>query len=366
MTQVLGRALTRAGHQVRVIGVYSRAQRGPSFEVDRGVRIWRLEGASHRPGRLMSRWRLLRTVTGWSRSGEIDLVEAPDWEGWVAGWPRLPIPVVVRLNGSAVYFAAETGERAPFPTSWLERAAIRRADFRCAASHYVARRTQELFQLPGAPPLVLHNAIDVPPLRPGAERAVAQVVFAGTLTGKKGVVSLILAWRLVARDHPAAELHVYGRDGLTATMGSMRQHLRSLLPEGPAGRVIFHGAVSREALAVAFQRAALAVFPSRAEAFALAPLEAMANACPTVVGNRTSGPEVIAHERDGLLVDPEDPRDIASTISRLLSDPALRHRLGRAGRHRVEEAFSIQRLAPLNASFYRHCVARFHGIDERN
>ena len=49
-------------------------------------------------------------VSAWAREGAIDLVEVPDWEGWVAGWPRLPVPVVARLNGSVAYFAAEAAE----------------------------------------------------------------------------------------------------------------------------------------------------------------------------------------------------------------------------------------------------------------
>ena len=73
----------------------------------------------------------------------MDLVEVPDWEGWAAGWPVLAAPVVARLSGSAAYFAAEMNRRVKRVAYWLERASLRRADFRCSESRYTARRTSE-------------------------------------------------------------------------------------------------------------------------------------------------------------------------------------------------------------------------------
>ncbi len=65
------------------------------------------------------------------------------------------------------------------------------------------------------------------------------------------------------------------------------------------------------------------MFPSYAEAFALAPLEAMAAGCPTVYSQRGSGPELIENNRDGLLVEPDQPGEIAETIIRVLEDNNL-------------------------------------------
>src|SRR5204863_7042035 len=98
-----------------------------------------------------ARLRLYRAVARWARQGKIDLVEVPDWEGWVAGWPRLPIPVVARLHGSSSYFAAEMQQRTAKLTFAIERASLRRADFWCSTSRYTAERTRRLFALTAGP-----------------------------------------------------------------------------------------------------------------------------------------------------------------------------------------------------------------------
>ena len=45
----------------------------------------------------------------------------------------------------------------------------------------------------------------------------------------------------------------------------------------------------------------------------------------------------------GLLIPPEDPRALADAIAHLAEDPALREQMGRAGRHRAKELFSVAR-----------------------
>jgi glycosyltransferase involved in cell wall biosynthesis len=81
------------------------------------------------------------------------------------------------------------------------------------------------------------------------------------------------------------------------------------------------------------------------EPFGLVALEAMsAQAC--VVASAVGGlPELVAHERTGLLVPADDVAALADAMARLLADPALRQRLGRAARAEVVRRFSYTRLA---------------------
>src|SRR5262245_29848502 len=109
-TQIMARSLVRGGHEARVVGAYPKEYRAPAYEEDEGVRIWRMRDGSHRISKAIARFRLFSLIAGWSRRGEIDLLEAPDWEGWIAGF-RLPIPMVVRFNGTSTYFAVETQRR---------------------------------------------------------------------------------------------------------------------------------------------------------------------------------------------------------------------------------------------------------------
>ena len=358
-TRVMARTLARAGHQVRVLGALLPGSAEPGYEEDQGVRVWRLAQPRWRMGWLVARWALARAACRWARRGEIDLLEAPDYEGWVAGWPSMPAPVVIRMHGSLGYFASEMGRSAAGPMFWVERAALDRADALCSVSRYAAERTRSLFRLGGGTVAVLHNPVELPARPPVWIRPGSDVVFSGTLTEKKGIASLARAWPLVLAQRPEAMLHVFGKDGRAAGGGSMRESIERQLGKA-AARVRFYGHVTGERLFEALQTARAAVFPSFAEAFAIAPLEAMAHGCVTICSRRGSGPEMIRDEVDGLLVDPARPREIARAIVRVLASPELAARLGEGGWTRVRQEFSCDVQLRRNEEYYAGCLERFH------
>jgi glycosyltransferase involved in cell wall biosynthesis len=357
--QAFARALVQRGHGVRVVGVYPGGPAGTKAERDEGVEIWRLPATPGRLGWIAGRARLFRQVRTWVRRREVDLVEVPDWEGWAAGWPALPVPVIAHLHGSATYFSGELGRPVRLVTRSLERRSLRRADFVSASSGYVARRTMQLFPL-GAAPEVLHNGVELPP-RDAREPSGEQVVFTGTLTPRKGVLQLLAAWPEVARERPLAELHLYGKDSRDGEAGSMRARLCASLPPALRRSVTFHGHVPRAQILQALATARMAVFPSQAEAFALAPLEAMAAGCPTIASRCGAGPELADDGVHALLVDPDSPREIAGAILRLFADPAIAASLGEAGRRRVDERFSLAGSVTRREGFAERCRAAFAG-----
>jgi glycosyltransferase involved in cell wall biosynthesis len=365
MTQVLGRSLARQGHDVRVIGVYPADHQAPEFEVDDGVRVWRLRDSIKPGGWIASRIRLYRKIAEWVRSGRVDLVEVPDYHGWAAGWRKFAVPVIVRLHGSLTYFAAELHQHVDRVGYWLERASLRRADYVCSVCGYTSKMTEQLFNIALDSASVLYNPVELVPDSPGIPRDNNRVVFSGTLTGKKGVLSLIKAWTTVVKSRPDAELHIFGKDARADDGRSMQVALSSLL-NGARSSVFFHGHVPRQKLLEVYQTSGVAVFPSRAEAFAMAPLEAMASGCPTIYSRRGSGPELLEHGRQGLLVDPDNSEEIAEAILNIQTDASLAHTLGEAGRARVRERFSIERLTAQNISFYKRCADDFRLRQQRS
>ena len=360
-TQNLARALVRAGHEVRVLGRISRTLSGVDYEEDEGVRVWRYR----RPKGLLFRARILyqlfRTISAWSRGGKIDLVESPDCAGWIAGWPRLPVPVIVRLHGSLTYISSELKQPLDLTAYLLEWASFRRADFLCSVSDYAAAKTQQLFGLSAERPTVLYNPVDVPPEPLAPSRSKHQIVYTGGLKVNKGILSLLKAWPAVVAAFPAAELNIYGSDRPMDDGRSMQAFLISTLDPLVGKSVRFHGFADRQGIFHALQTARAAVFPSYAEAFAQAPMEAMASKCPTIFTRRTSGPELIKHDDTGLLIDPDRPDEIANVLIQLLRDDALALRLGEAGKRRIEERFSMAVMCGENEAFYRKCLNQFRG-----
>jgi len=117
---------------------------------------------------------------------------------------------------------------------------------------------------------------------------------------------------------------------------------------GLAGEVSFLGHQPSDKVAELMREADAVVLPSvitssgKMEGIPVCLMEALACELP-VVATRISGiPELVKDGETGLLVPPADARALATAIERLIRDPALRARLGRAGRKHVLQAFSLQ------------------------
>ena len=99
--------------------------------------------------------------------------------------------------------------------------------------------------------------------------------------------------------------------------------------------------------------AEVAIVPSLYEGFSLPAIEAMSCAVPVVATTGGALPEVVGVDNEtGLLVEPNNPDALVGAIRRLLDDPALRERLGNAGRQRVQERFTWQVTARGTAACY--------------
>jgi len=90
----------------------------------------------------------------------------------------------------------------------------------------------------------------------------------------------------------------------------------------------------------------------------MVPLEAMMQKCPVIYSSRSSGPELIDHGGNGLLIDPGKPETISQAIVALLSDSVMRDRLAVAGRQTVAARFATDVLVARNEEFYRCCISR--------
>lgn len=104
-----------------------------------------------------------------------------------------------------------------------------------------------------------------------------------------------------------------------------------------------------------FQAASIFVMPSttRAEAFGIAQLEAMAAGLPTINTDIDSGvPEVSVHGKTGITVPAGDVGSLAEAIQSLLNRADLREKFGNAARERVHADFTADRMAKRTLSLY--------------
>lgn len=125
--------------------------------------------------------------------------------------------------------------------------------------------------------------------------------------------------------------------------GDLRPELEDQVETlGIGDRVIFTG--FREDIPAVTQLLDVSVLPSLFEGMGRAVLEGQA-AGKAVIGTRVGGiPDIIEHERTGLLIPPADAPAIAESIWRLYSEPELRNQLGFNAARAVNEQFSAERM----------------------
>ena len=171
------------------------------------------------------------------------------------------------------------------------------------------------------------------------------VLYAGDVSYEKGAGVLLRAFAGI--EAPAMPLVMIGRQFLEQLPAAATPHVLRLDP-------LDHGSVLE-----AFRRCTLAVVPSLwPEPSGLVALEAMAMG-KAVIASRTGGlPEIVDDGETGLLVKRGDVADLQRALTMLMADPALRARLGEAGRQRIERHFSPAAIVPRFEQLYEAAVGR--------
>jgi glycosyltransferase involved in cell wall biosynthesis len=188
---------------------------------------------------------------------------------------------------------------------------------------------------------VIHNGLTDPAgsvdtRSPSPERLRIGIV--GQVNPWKGHGDLLEACALLAPEHPATELHIFGNGNAVYKT----ELVRRCLDLGVVEMVRWHGFVpDRRDI---YGNLDVCVMPSRmTEPFGLSALEAGFFGLPSVVTLRGGLPEIIEHEVNGLVVEAERPVELAEALSRLIKEPSLRQRLGANARRRAVEHFGRDR-----------------------
>ncbi len=275
-----------------------------------------------------------------ARRHEVDLVHAHDW---MVGDAAVEVVGQRALPLVATVHATERGRHQgwlPGPLSaWVDArertlAATARAVIVCSD----AMAAQVRDHLGVAATAVIPNGVDPAPSRPPrpprarSAAALGTLLFVGRLEHEKGVHLLL---------HAVAALRSSGRDVrlVVAGDGTQRDALEALATELAIDAAVhFAGFCDAAALADLHAAADVAVVPSLYEPFGLVALEAMAAGTPLVAARSGGLVEVVADDRTGLLVAPDDERALAAAVGRVLDDPALADRLRRGGLRRAATA----------------------------
>ncbi|WP_442869882.1 glycosyltransferase family 4 protein [Bradyrhizobium sp. CCBAU 11361] len=141
---------------------------------------------------------------------------------------------------------------------------------------------------------------------------------------------------------------------ITAGSGEIQQTRDRAQRLGIADRVDFPGWLGPSETAALLQQTDILALPSFVESLPMSIIEAYAYGAAVVATPAGAVPEVIAHERNGLLVPVGDAEALANALKRLLEDGALRRRLGDAARRDHAERYE---------SAWRRFGGRLHGVE---
>jgi phenylacetate-CoA ligase len=179
---------------------------------------------------------------------------------------------------------------------------------------------------------VIANPVLTPEPMPSRGDAIdkGRVLFLGMICEAKGCYDLLRAWVDFRAVCPGWRLAVGG-------FGEVERFLAEAERLGVRDDIDYLGWVAGEQKDMELRRCDVSVLPSYKEGMPMSVLEAMAYGVPVLATPVGGVPDVIEADVHGLLVTPGDVAGLSAGLVRLATDPALRRRLGAAGRDRVIE-----------------------------
>jgi glycosyltransferase involved in cell wall biosynthesis len=254
--------------------------------------------------------------------------------------------IVARLTGITFSFTAHANDIFANPILLPEKLA--EARFIVAISKYNAAFLQGIdsSEEMRCKIEVVRCGIDVSHFSPPAQRTSATkctILAVGRLVEKKGYPYLIEACKQLREQGYLFDCYILG-DGPQAEL------LREMVEEnGLQDCVHLEGIVFQENLKEHLNRADIIALPcvvakdNDMDGIPNSLMEGMAMALPAVSTTLSGIPELIEHNQNGLLIPPNDAPALAGALARLISDRALRQRLGEAGRAKIVAEYDIEK-----------------------
>jgi len=291
--------------------------------------------------------RRLRAVIAQVQPDFVHALRIP-YEGMVAAWANAPVPLVISVWGNDFTLHART---TPL-LAYLTRLTLRRATALHADCQRDVRLARRLGLAPDCPTLVVpgnggvRREVFFPPATPPVQPV---VINPRGLRGYVRTDAFFRAASLVLEKRPEARFYGVAMAGEEEARRWVEQlkieHAVTLLPPQP------HAAMGE-----LFRAAMVAVSPSTHDGTPNTLLEAMACGCLPVAGDIESVREWITPGKNGLLVDPCSPTELATAMLQALSDETLRQRAAQENARLIAERADYRRCMAMARAFYQQML----------
>jgi glycosyltransferase involved in cell wall biosynthesis len=285
------------------------------------------------------------------------------------------VPLIRTFNANAKFVLHMECEWLSQLDASMIEGRLRQTDLIVGCSDYITSKVRLRFPHFADRCRTVYNGVDPDNFsslgRPTKRNGEESILFLGRVSPEKGVHILLDAFRDVVARHPQAQLKIVGSTGsvpfdfvvalsdddhvsrLAAFYhgkGRRTDHyadyLHKQLSPPEWKQVSFLGFVPHSGVVDHYRNADVFVFTSVwDEPFGIPMIEAMACGVPVVAAQGGAVPEIVEDGETGLLVERGNATALAEAILRLLGDRDLRNSMGEAGRHRVLEHFTWDRVA---------------------
>jgi glycosyltransferase involved in cell wall biosynthesis len=358
-TRDIAEGLTKEGHDVTVLGLYSTISKFVEEEINE-VKVIR-----HPYTQVIARFNHLNFVfklnlilRRYLQLHKFDIVECQEWQG-LFPFGLNHLGYVVRLHGATVFFDTLLKRPGNRLTHFLEKMTIKNAPNIIAVSDYCGRETLSIVGLQRKY-TVIYNAVDVKKLSKFRNSSFNQfkIVFANSVLPKKGVFELAKAFNIIYKNNPKATLIIIGKLGHSENNVNIKELIENLLNENAKEHVIITGWLERHDDVYEYlSKAHICCYPSHMEGFGIAPVEAMAMGKPVLFMSNGPGPEVIEDGISGILADGTNSQDIADKIESLFRGDLDIERISEQAYKRAVALFDLDSVfIPKNIHYYQNII----------
>lgn len=270
-------------------------------------------------------WVLHRELTS-----KVQLLHIMANSGW--SWHLFAVPAILmaRARGIPVVLNYRGGYADSFfEKSWSK---VSWALGKCAVILVPSTFLQQVFHRYGAEAIIVPNVLDTSLFVPQPDKILnveaPHFIVTRNLEQIYDVATVIRAFAQVQQQFPQAALTIAGT-------GPERAALQSLVQQLQLSNVEFCGRLTPAQMAALYQSADVMLNGSLVDNTPNSLIEAMASAVPIVSTNSGGIPQLVTDGIDALLVEPQQPDQMAAQMLKLLTEPALAHTLTQAGLENV-------------------------------
>lgn len=252
---------------------------------------------------------------------DVDIIEVAEYGAEYQYLLKLNIPLTVRLH-TATLLDRSTGGFKKFKIARFheyilginEIKTLEKVPFITSCSKSLLVWTQNNYNLKATNPEVIYNPINLDQWGKfiNSEYNENSILFAGTVAKEKGIGDLLEACSMLRESGIPVNLTVAGK------LGSYGESLQREISKGNKEWCKLLGHVSQPRLQELYSSHKVSCFPSWWEAFGMVSLEAMACGNITLTSNIGGFSEIITDRKDGLLVKPKDPEQLAFKLKEAL------------------------------------------------